>query len=178
MKKLTLLLFLTSTTLFLSCGSDDNDPSIGIDETQITGEWKLEAFRLDNGQTFVESEGTRVLFSEFSSFGKDFNTIVTFSEDPQTFTSDGGYTTVLTNTVLGQETTTQEIPTPGFAASGEWIIENGNLILDVQGTEESFKISGLNSQTLLLEKALNESIPFSGFTQVSTGMTFFTFTKQ
>lgn len=168
-----------TTALFISCSDDDNnDPPIGIDETALPGTWKLIAFRVNNGQTFIETDEERTLYSTFFSVGKDFETSLTFNQNPETFESDGGYTTVLTNTIVNQQPTTQEIPTPGFAASGNWQIKDGDLVLEVEGTEESFKITGLNSELLFLEKELNQTFPLPGGTQVSTGMTFFAFGKQ
>lgn len=177
MKKLILLLFLASTSAFISCGSDD-DASIEIDESLIPGDWDLTALSVENGKTTTEAQGQSASI-DYTTVGKDFTMETTFidSTDPKTYTSSGGYTAVITQNLLGQETT-QEQTITDFLGSGEWRVEGNMLITTTDGVEQASQITALNSETMSLKIEINESLEIAGASVTTTGTLNYTLTRQ
>ncbi|MBW1294342.1 hypothetical protein [Aquimarina litoralis] len=178
MKKLILLLFLVSTTAFVSCGNDDDSVSIEIDESLIPGDWNLTALTVDNGKTTTVAQGQSTTV-DYTTVGKDFTMETSFidSTDPNTYTSSGGYTAVITQNFVGQETT-QEQPITDFLGSGEWRVEGNMLITTTSGVEQAAQITALNSETMSLKIEINESLEISGASVTTTGTLNYTLTRQ
>jgi len=178
MKKLILLLFLASTTVFVSCGSDDDTVSIEVDESLIAGDWNLTALSVDNGRTTTVAEGQSASI-DYTTVGKDFTLETTFNDstNPKTYISSGGYTAVITQTFLGQ-TTTQEQPISDFLESGEWRVEGNMLITTTNGVEQAAEITILNSETLSFKIEINESLELPGASVTTTGTLVSTLTRQ
>ncbi|WP_299184250.1 hypothetical protein [uncultured Aquimarina sp.] len=178
MKKLILLLFLASTTAFISCGNDDDSVSIEIDESLIAGEWNLTQLSVDNGRTTTVVEGQSASV-DYTTVGKDFTLETTFNDatDPKTYSSTGGYTAVITTTVLGQSTT-QEQPITDFLGTGEWRVEGNLLITTTNGVEQVSEITELNSEIMSLKVEINESFEISGSSVTTTGTLISTLTRQ
>lgn len=178
MKKLILLLFLASTTAFVSCSGDDDSVSIEIDESLIAGEWDLTALSVENGKTTTVAQGQTVSL-DYTNVGKDFTLETVFSDntDPKTFVSTGGYVSVVTTTVAGQSTT-QEQPISDFLGTGEWRVEGNMLITTSDGKEQAAEITVLDSETMSLKSEINESFEQSGVSVTTTGTLFYTLTRK
>ncbi|WP_103072458.1 lipocalin family protein [Aquimarina sediminis] len=180
MKKIAMLLFLASTSMFLSCNSDDDSP-IQIDQSLIPGEWCLTEIKSENGKVSATIENIPVK-GDYSLSGKDYTAKVTFTEAsdpdlPNTFVSSGGFTLVATIKIPTQSIDHEEI-VPDFIGSGEWKVEGSKLITTVGGKEESFEITVLNSQTLSLKKDIDETVEQEGITFNVSGSQIFTLTKK
>tara|TARA_R110000744_G_scaffold35163_4_gene81733 strand:+ start:1513 stop:2040 length:528 start_codon:yes stop_codon:yes gene_type:complete len=162
MKKLFLLSIFTVFTLVFSSCSKDEDGVSNASESKITGSWNLTALETTDGTSDTDFDGTSIP-TTFDAIGKDFNTVVTFSEEPQIVTSEGSYTTVLTTTVLG-ETTTQEEEGENFFQSDEWRLD-GNILYFGTGEEEiGLAITELTDTKMSLRYKLDETIEVFGAT--------------
>ncbi len=178
MKKFILLLFLTSSALFVSCGNDDNDNvSIEIDESLIAGNWALTQLSVDNGRTTTEVQGQSATV-EYTTVGKDFTMETTFNDitDPKTYVSTGGYTAVITQTIVGQ-TTTQEETITDFLGSGEWRVEGNMLITTTNDIDQTAEITQLNSELMSLRVEINETLDVLGSIITTTGIINYTLSR-
>ena len=161
MKKL-LLLFLASSFVFTSCNSDDGDEPIMIDESLIPGLWNVTAMEVSDGKSITTFDGTSIT-ANYSSFGKDFDFQVNFidSTDPKTFTSEGGYTAVVTVSAFGQSQTQEETVSDFFGA-GTWSVENNKLLMtntvDGQTVVQEGEITMLTEETLKMRIVFDETI--------------------
>jgi hypothetical protein len=162
MKKLFLLSIFTAITLVFSSCSKDIDGVSNASESKITGSWNLTALETTDGTSDTNFDGTSIP-TTFDAIGKDFDTVVTFSEEPQIVTSQGSYTTVLTTTVLG-DTTTQEEDGEDFFQSDEWRLD-GNILYFGTGAEEiGLTITELTDTKMSLRYKLDETVEVFGAT--------------
>ncbi|MFS4417753.1 hypothetical protein [Maribacter sp. 2307ULW6-5] len=161
MKKYLVLLLVSVISLaLLSCENEDAG-SANHNEADINGVWNLTALEATNGRSEVMADGESVV-GEFEAIGKDFDLTVDFNTDPNTVESQGGYTTVLTTTILG-ETTTQEEEGEDFFGSTEWRLD-GNILYFGTGNEEvGFTVVNLTDGQMDLQFDLNESEEALGF---------------
>ncbi|MDY8136527.1 lipocalin family protein [Aquimarina sp. 2201CG5-10] len=178
MKKFAILLFLSASSLFISCSNDDDD-TIVIDESLIPGEWSLTEIRSEDGRVTTTIQGVPVSGS-YDLTGKDYTAQVTFTEvsgtDPNTFTSSGGFTLVATVSIPTQSIDYEEA-IPDFIGNGEWSVEGNTLTTSAQGQEQSFEIIALSAQTMSLKATIDETVEQQGFTFEATGSQIFTLTK-
>ncbi|MGB2758352.1 MAG: lipocalin family protein [Maribacter stanieri] len=156
MKKIFLLSIITAFTLvFISC-SNDEDAVSNASEEEIVGVWNLTALEAINGRSETTIEGT-VIPATFEAVGKDFQTVVTFSEDPQTVVSEGSYTTVL-STTIGGENQTQEQEGEDFFESEKWRLDGSILYFGADEEEIGFTIIELTDSKMSLRYELNETV--------------------
>lgn len=161
MKFKTLFVVFLSVTFF-SCSSDDDNS--GEEEISIVGTWELTEMNYD-GTTTIEFEGIPVPVS-IEGVGEDIDAQIVFEEDPNTVSSSGTLTSVVTITVL-TESTTEEFPIDlsEFVTSGSWTIsedESTLIVVDSEGTEQTFDINALTETTLDL--TTEQEIMFDGMT--------------
>jgi len=156
MKKYFLLSFIGIFTLVFSSCSNDKDGVSNASEDSIIGTWNLTALEATDGRSNTTIEDTSIP-ATFNAIGKDFDTIVTFSEEPQLVTSEGSYTSVLTTTIMGQ-TETEEQEGEDFFQSDEWRLD-GNILYFGTGDEEvGFTIIELNDSKMSLRYNLDETV--------------------
>lgn len=166
MKKYFLLSILTTFTVILSSCSKDEDGVSNATEAQILGSWNLTALEATDGRSNTTIEDTSIP-ATFNAVGKDFDTIVTFSEEPQIVTSEGSYTTVLTTTIMGQ-TETDEQEGEDFFQSNEWRLDGSTLYFGSGDDEVGFTIIELNDSKISLRYNLDETVEsFIGTSTVS-----------
>ncbi len=162
MKKLFLLSILTAFSLIFTSCSKDEDGVSNVSESKIAGSWNLTALETTDGTSDTNFEGTSIP-TTFDAVGKDFDTVVTFSEEPQIVTSEGSYTTVLTTTIMG-ETSTQEEDGEDFFQSDEWRLD-GNILYFGTGEEEiGLTITELTDSRMSLKYKLDETVEVFGAT--------------
>lgn len=169
MKKINLIFIFTLTFFIMSCDNDDsNEPDIDpvTASADILGNWNLVASETTNGRIATNALGLTIN-ANFTSVGQDFDTSVTFSDDPRTVTSNGSYTTVITTEIAGV-TETEEIPGEDFFGAAEWRIENDQLIFTEDGADISFDILELNDSTLSLRVDIDETTEELGATSSIT----------
>lgn len=181
MKKFTLLLFALSMGLFVSCSNDD-DSTTPIDESLIPGTWSLTGISSENGSVTATADALPLPVSgSYTVSGKDITAQVTFTEssteDPNTFTSSGGFTIEAEATFPTLDPITFEETIPDFIGSGEWRVEGNRLIISSEGEEQFFEISNLTAESITLKVPINETVEEQGFTLEITGIQVFTLTK-
>ncbi len=150
MKKL-LLLFLVGT-LFVSC-SKDEVLELGIFSGEITnsdlaGVWNVTEHYTTNGKIDTNINGVDVR-ADFTSQGKNFETTVAFSQNPNTVLSSGAYTnstSVRYSTFSQSEETTQNIPLAGL-----WTLNNNVLTVTSGGISSAYLIVQFTGNTLQLK---------------------------
>jgi len=162
MKKILLSTLLSAFTLvFLSCSNDENAVT-NASESQITGTWNLTALETKDGRSDTNFDGTSIP-TTFTAVGKDFDTVVTFSENPNIVTSEGSYTTVITTTVMG-ETSTEEETGEDFFESDEWRLDGSILYFGTGDEEVGFTITELTDGKMSLRYEVDETVDFFGAT--------------
>lgn len=161
MKKLFFLsIIIVSSIIFTSC-SNDEDAVSDASESEIIGTWNLTALQTKDGKSNTDFDGTS-LATTFTAVGKDFDTVVTISKNPNIVTSEGSYTTTVTTTVMGETTTEEEIG-EDFFESNEWRLD-GSILYFGSGEEEiGFTITELTDSQMSLRYELDETVDFLGF---------------
>ena len=172
MKLLHALCLLTlSALLFIGCKKDE-DAAPG----SIPGTWKMTDVHADNGVSTSTFLGQEITYT-YSFHGKDYNTVTTFTENPNEFSSTGSYTIVTTINILGQITTT-ETPGDAFSGTGTWSI-NGNTLTQVfSGETAEFEILELSDSKLRLKQDLDVTFDDNGSLVHNTATVYATFEKQ
>ena len=151
--KNSLLIFIT--ILFISCTSDDSTPiDTNAQSNDLLGTWKLTEITQE-GTTKTELQGVPIT-AVFSSVGKNINSQLVFTDNPNSFTSSGSYTSVVTITFVGQSTT-QEIPVDidDYLNQGTWEFNEGILAVYSNGETQIATITELTNTTLKIEIELN-----------------------
>ncbi|TDT38689.1 lipocalin-like protein [Maribacter spongiicola] len=170
MKKVFLLSIIALSLVFTSC-SNDEDAVSNANESEIIGTWNLTALETKDGKSNTDFDGNSIE-TTFSSVGKDFDTIITFSEDPQNVTSEGSYTTILTTTFMG-ESQSEEIEGDDFFQSDKWRLDGSTLyFVSADGEEIGLTITELTDSKMNLKYDLNDTVEvFGGTTTVSATYT-------
>lgn len=149
--------------VFTSCSSDDDASVSAASESEIIGTWNLTALETKDGESVTTFEQTSIE-TTFTSIGKDFDTVVTFSEDPQNVISEGSYTTILTTTFMG-ESQSEEIVGEDFFQSDKWRLD-GNTLYFVSSDEEEIglTITELTDSKMSLRYELDDTVEVLGGT--------------
>jgi hypothetical protein len=161
MKKYVVSVLTVFTLVFSSCSKDDDGIS-NASEASIIGTWNLTALEAKDGKTNTNFDGTSIP-TTFTAVGKDFDTIITFAEDPQVVTSEGSYTTVLTTTVMG-ETSTEDQEGEDFFETEEWRLEGSTLYFGSGEEEVGFTITALTDAKMSLRYSIDETVEIFGAT--------------
>lgn len=162
MKKVFFLSLITVFSLVFTSCSNDEDAVSNASESEITGTWNLTALETKDGRSDTNFDGTSIP-TTFTAVGKDFNTVVTFSENPNIVTSEGSYTTVVTTTVMG-ETSTEEETGEDFFESDEWRLDGSTLYFGSGEEEVGFTITELTDSKISLRYEIDETVDFFGAT--------------
>ncbi|SNR73282.1 hypothetical protein SAMN04488009_3486 [Maribacter sedimenticola] len=160
-KIFVLTLLVTFTLINLSCSNDEGE-TLNASESEITGTWNLTALETKDGRSDTNLDGTSIP-TTFTAVGKDFNTVVTFSKDPNIVTSEGSYTTVTTTTVMG-ETSTEEETGEDFFESDAWRLDGSTLYFGTGDEEVGFTITELTDNKMSLRYTIDETVDFFGAT--------------
>lgn len=139
-------LFAFSTIMIVSCNKDDDSVE------NLAGAWRMTDIHSDDGVTVANGITSTVTYH-----GTEYNTITTFTENPNEFTSTGSYTFEITTTTLGFPFT-QEVTVDAFAGTGTWSIENDVLTQDFGGTIQEFEILELTETTMRLKEDVDVTI--------------------
>lgn len=144
MKQLQIWSFSLALLLVLSCNSDD-DSGGGTSDFNIVGTWQLQAADVGfNG--IVELGGQQIpLVCDGEAYEFDFE--LSFSEDPNSYTSDGTVSVLLNCALIGE----QALEDLEFFPNGTWTFENG--ILTMTGAMESVQVDVevLTNDRIILE---------------------------
>jgi len=160
MKTTKFLFALLFSIALVSCSSDDD--TTPNDESSIEGEWELTSMEMEGTAEYtMEGIPFPIVFT-FEGYGIDIDSQTVFEVDPNTVTSFGTLTLVMSIDMMG-ETTTEEMPIDfsEYVSSGSWQIEGDQLIItDNEGVESTSKIEQLTATTLVL--TVNETVEFEG----------------
>lgn len=155
MKILKNSLLIAFTILFISCTSDDSTPiDTNAQANDLLGTWKLTEITQE-GTTKTEIQGVPIT-ANFSSVGKNINSQLVFTDNPNNFTSSGSYTSVVTITIVGQSTS-QEIPVDinDYLNQGTWEFNAGIITVNSNGEIQTANITELTNTTLKFEVELD-----------------------
>ncbi len=175
MKILKKLIAIFSISLLIfSCNSEDD---IQINKDDILGTWDLINFDID-GEVSTIVQGLEIGVASFTTIGKDFNAQLTFTENPNTFSTSGSFTAVTTTTVLGQQTSEEgEIDLDNLLNSGNWEINKNELTFINNIENQIVEIVTLNGTTLKLTSTTVDETTTQDTTIKTTTVTNLTLTK-
>jgi hypothetical protein len=144
----------------------------------LVGEWNVTAQTLDTSTT-ASNQGITIS-SNTKSYGKDFNFLFTFSENPNVISAIGTYTSVNTTTIPGQSDLVQEFDVnsiDGFD-SGNWSLSGNTITFTDNNNEESFaEIVEYSGTKLILKAVVNEEQDISGVSVKISGEMLLTLEK-
>lgn len=163
MRKITLILLAFSINLFVSCSNDDSDGPITIDESLISGDWVLSDIISEDGKFTTTISGFPAS-GDFTTTGSDYTLQISFvetaEEEPNTFTSAGGFTAIVAAQIPSQDPIEIEQNFPDFFGSGEWSVNGNTLTTTVQGESQTYEIRELSATTMKLAIPIDESVPY------------------
>ena len=158
MKKLLLFTFLT--LCFIAC-SDDDTPLVSISADDILGTWSLTNLSSTTTQTYdfqgIKHESKTVVS------GKNYDFIITFNSNPNTYTTEGAIT-LQTSTTTDGDTVTNEYETSAAAGldSGDWSVSSNTLTMgsDIQNSEMT--LESYTDTKFVLKQVINEKQNING----------------
>ncbi len=159
--KITKPFLLGLAVIFLSCGEDD-DP---LPTSQgMLGAWAMTA--VDYTGTSTTTALGNSIKVDYAGTGKDMNLTTTFTENPNTVTSEGNYIIVLKTTAQGQ-TSTAEYPFDEVVTDGTWTLTGNTLTVTDSNGAQKATILSQTSTTFKMRMDVKESESSLGIT-VST----------
>lgn len=153
-----LYLFVFVSAFFLSSCSSDDDDCIDFVTCEIfeipsvEGNWNLEELTYEGTASVLIPEFPIPIPVQISGYADDIDAEVVFELQPNSVTSNGTFTNIITITFLG-ESTTQELPSDlsEFFAGGTWVHEADELIItDENGIEQTAEILILDEERMHL----------------------------
>lgn len=163
MKNLKKIIILFSSVLFIiSCTTDEESMAdTNADAKNLIGTWLLSEITQD-GKVETEIQGVPVS-GTITSFGKDIDAQVTFTENPDNYTTSGSYTDVITIKALGQTFNEEQlISINNILGNGSWTLNQGILTLTHSNDIQAAKIIELTSVTLKLEIEIEQLAALQG----------------
>ncbi len=159
-----ILLALFTIIATTSCSKSDSDFS----DSDLVGDWNMTSMTYDGGDTDI---------NDYSGYAKNISYRLYFFEDPQSYQTAGGYTTVQTYNTA--EPYTEETVFSGIGGLGHWEIKGS----EIEGflyeepafddwTESTVTIVELTETTLELEWNYSSAVPGNSEVNLITKMTF------
>ena len=147
LKNFVLILFVLT---MVGCSSEDNSPSepANVEAQMLVGTWKA---------TEITQEGTAStpgipVDGSISAFGKDIDATIIFNENPASFSASGGYTNVISVSIVGQAYMDEiAISISDFLNQGTWTVANGMITLSQGGQQQTVIVTQITASTLKLE---------------------------
>ena len=153
MKVLKSSLIIFFIIIFLSsCTTDDSNPAdINAQASDLVGTWNL-IEENQNGTVSTLYQGNKVN-GTITSTGKNLNTQITFTQNPNDFNATGNYTDVIKVSVLGITIVETEIDVPisDLIDQGTWSLDQGVLTFSQNGVQQNVRITELTSTILKIE---------------------------
>ncbi|WP_378185562.1 hypothetical protein ACE939_10660 [Aquimarina sp. W85] len=155
MKKSTYLLVLLAALTFITCSKDDGNSQSESSTSLITGDWDLTNFEIPKGKSTLEAAGESVI-TDFTATGKNFSSIISFSENPNTLVSDGSFDTALEISSNGIPAITQEVSGEDYFLTGSWKLEGDKLTITNEALDQTdiATILTLNETSLKFEVSI------------------------
>ncbi len=170
--KITKFLLLSLAVIFLSCNEDEDAKPTN---EGMVGAWAITALDY-KGTTTTTTQGVSIK-ADFTGTGKDMDLITTFNSNPNTVSSEGSYTIVLTITSMGQSTT-DEYETDETVTDGNWTLSGNTLTVTSDFGPQNATILEQTSTTLKLKAEVSENLSEQGVTVSTKIEAIYTFTKQ
>jgi hypothetical protein len=140
-----------------SCNKDE-DPVIN---GSIVGQWRMTDIHSNDG-VLETTIGGQTVNGTYSFHGTDYNTVTTFTENPNEFSSTGSYTSLTDFVIAGQiEHDTSVVD--AFAGTGTWSINGNKLTQIFSGDTSTFDILELSDSKLRLQIKIDETVADSIF---------------
>ena len=140
-----------------SCNKDDDK----VESGNIVGQWRMTDIHSNNG-VLETTIGGETINATYSFHGTDYNTITTFTENPNEFSSTGSYTS-LTDFVIQGQTEHDTSVVDAFAGTGTWSINGTKLTQIFSGDTSIFDILELSGSKLRLQANIDETVEDSTF---------------
>src|SRR5688572_33462259 len=148
MKTVTQCLFIGIVfAITIACGKDETP------ENAIVGEWRMTETHADNGEVIHDVQGVEQI-QTFSYHGTEYNSFITFTENPNEFTSSGYYKYKYTTTFMGN-TETLILQSNALPGTGQWSIEGDTLFQTFAGITKAHEILELNESKMRYRLDLN-----------------------
>ncbi len=177
MKKIKNLLFLGVILFLASCSNNESNST--ITDADLIGSWSITDFHSENGSITATQNG--ISFStDYSTTGSNFNAQMIFGDNPKIITGSGTFTMTASYTILGQTITNSEDIDASNApsiAGANWSLDDGNIILSINGENAQAEIVSFDGNTLQLKTSLDKDVDEQGINGSITGSIFITLTK-
>lgn len=172
MKSKILILALIIATIY-SCGVS-NTSLVAINSSDLSGTWTIQSITMDNATLNVTSPVFTTLNG--SGFGKNFNSTITFSENPNRVVMNGNFVFELTYTAPNGVDATEELlfdniffnDNFGFTTSS-WELNDNELKLNEGGENLNIDVISFVNNILTIETDVNKSITLDGVTSTVVG---------
>ncbi|HZV69078.1 MAG TPA: lipocalin family protein [Saprospiraceae bacterium] len=138
----------------------------------MAGQWKMTDIHCDDGVSVTDVLGTEIT-QTYTYHGIEYNTVTTFTENPNNFSSTGTYTFEITTVFFGQSTT-EEVEADAFLGSGEWSIDGDVFTQTFAGQVTEMAILELTGSKMRLRQDVDITLNGTHNTQT----VFSTFEKQ
>ena len=156
---------------FTACSDDDEDTNISGDA--FLGIWSLTELEYKGSSSTSTPSGP--VTTNYTGEGFDMDLTVEFSENPNTFTSEGDYGIKLNVETMG-ESSTAELANLNLLGNGSWKRDNNKVTFTQEGSvAEEATILELSDSTLTMSFDVSGLIPLGVNVDVDGT---FSFTKQ
>ena len=155
-----------------SCNKDD-DP---VKNGSIVGQWRMTDFHCNDGvvETSIAGENSNYTFS---FHGTDYNSSMTFSENPNEFTITGSYT-ILGEYVSEKQTVRDTSDVDAITGIGTWSINGDKLTQIFAGDTAIYDILELSDSKMRLQIITDETYTEPDLYYHEHSSVFSTFEKQ
>lgn len=156
-----------------SCDKDDNS----AEQALLAGEWEPIEIYTNNGVNIASSPfGT--FTSTYTFEGKDFDVLVVFNENPNTYSSSGTMVYVSIINFMGIEQTI-ESTVNGFNGSGTWSL-NGSILTQVPTGQDpmDMEVLELSGERLRVKMEIDVTFVDQGVTNRDLATVYATFQRK
>ena len=180
--KSKIIIFFAILSVIYSCDVS-NISNEEITRQDLIGNWTIESIIVDEATLSVTSPVNVTLTS--SGFGKNFTTVISFTENPDEVSIVGDFIFELTYKELGGVEKTEELLFDtiffsnnfGFTSSN-WQLINNILRLNEGGEVLSIDVISFADNVLTIETDINRSISLNGVTSTVSGKSVIKLRKQ
>ncbi|WP_439132523.1 hypothetical protein [Polaribacter sp.] len=172
MKSKIIILALLISTVY-SC-KVSNTSLVAITSNDLVGTWTIQSITMDNAVLNV-TEPVNITLTG-NGFGKNFNTNIAFSENPNRVTMTGDFIFQLTYKEPSGDEKTEELlfdniffnDNFGFTTSA-WTLDDNTLQLNEGGENMTIEVISFVDDVLTIQTDVNKSITLDGVTSTVVG---------
>ncbi len=160
-------------TILYSC-KVSNTSLVAITSNDLVGNWTIQSITMDNAVLNVTAPVNVTLTG--TGFGKNFNTNISFSENPNRVSMTGDFVFQLTYKEPSGAEKTEELlfdniffnDNFGFTTSS-WTLDDNTLQLNEGGENITIDVISFVDNVLTIETSVNKSITLDGVTSTVVG---------